>query len=133
LFNVEVAPLFLEQLLIESGRNEIINRFTNMLLFIAFFNFISNIGIFAYLYIIILHEFYLVKYIDNSAFLIEFGKSLRKHRRLKGFTQEQLANDLGVEISQISRIERGIINTSIGNVNAISKVLKINIKELFDF
>jgi transcriptional regulator with XRE-family HTH domain len=74
-----------------------------------------------------------VEYLDDSAFLIAFGKNLRKHRKLKDFTQEQLAFDLGVDISQISRIERGIINTSIGNINAIAKVLKIDIKDLFDF
>lgn len=82
---------------------------------------------------LILYEFYLVEYLDDSAFLIAFGKNLRKHRKLKGFTQAQLAIDLGFEISQISRIERGIINTSIGNINSISKVLKIDIKDLFDF
>lgn len=74
-----------------------------------------------------------MEYLDDSAFLIAFGKNLRKHRKLKGFTQEQLANDLGIEISQISRIERGVINTSIGNLNSIAKVLKIDIKDLFDF
>lgn len=52
---------------------------------------------------------------------------------LNGLTQEQLAIDLGIEISQISRIERGIINTSIGNINAIATALKIDINELFDF
>lgn len=74
-----------------------------------------------------------MEYIDDSAFLIAFGKNLRKHRKLKGFTQEQLAIDLGIEISQISRIERGVINTSIGNLNSIAKVLKIDKKDLFDF
>ena len=74
-----------------------------------------------------------MEYLDDSAFLIAFGKNLRKHRKLKGFTQAQLAIDLGFEISQISRIERGIINTSIGNINSIAKVLKINLKDLFDF
>jgi transcriptional regulator with XRE-family HTH domain len=74
-----------------------------------------------------------VEHINDSAFLIAFGKNLRKYRKLKGFTQEQLANDLNIEISQISRIERGVINTSIGNIKAISNVLKIYIKDLFDF
>jgi transcriptional regulator with XRE-family HTH domain len=74
-----------------------------------------------------------VEYLDDSTFLIAFGKNLRKHRKLKGFTQEQLAIDLGIEISQISRIERGVINTSIGNINSIAKVLKIDIKDLFIF
>lgn len=70
---------------------------------------------------------------DESTFLLAFGKNLQKIRKSKGFTQAQLANDLGVEISQISRIERGVINTSISNANAISKVLKVDLKELFSF
>lgn len=74
-----------------------------------------------------------MEYLNESDFLIAFGKNLRKYRKLKGLTQEQLAIDLNIEISQISRIERGVINTSIGNINAISKVLKIDIKDLFDF
>ncbi len=74
-----------------------------------------------------------MKYLNESEFLIAFGKNLRKQRKLKGFTQEQLAIDLNIEISQISRIERGVINTSIGNINSISKVLKIDTRDLFDF
>lgn len=71
--------------------------------------------------------------LNEKEFLIAFGKNLRKVRKARGFTQAQLANDLGVEISQISRIERGIINTSIGNCNGISNILKIPVKNLFDF
>lgn len=71
--------------------------------------------------------------LNEKEFLNAFGKNLRKVRKARGFTQAQLANDLGVEISQISRIERGIINTSIGNCNGISNILKIPVKNLFDF
>ena len=81
----------------------------------------------------LLHEFYCVEYLKDSEFLIQFGKNLKKIRISKGFSQSELANDLGIEISQISRIERGVINTSIGNVNAIAIVLNIKVKYLFDF
>jgi transcriptional regulator with XRE-family HTH domain len=73
-----------------------------------------------------------VEYLSEKEFLIAFGKNLRKARKSKGFTQSQLANDIGIEISQISRIERGIINTSVGNVNAISRALRVDIQELFN-
>lgn len=69
--------------------------------------------------------------INEKEFLLSFGKNLRKVRKLKGFTQEELANEIGVEISQISRIERGVINTSIYNTYHIAKVLDIEIAELF--
>ncbi|APU67846.1 helix-turn-helix domain-containing protein [Christiangramia flava] len=72
-----------------------------------------------------------MEYLNEKDFLIAFGKNLRKVRKAQGFTQAQLANDIGVEISQISRIERGIINTSVGNVNAIAKALKVDLKDLF--
>ncbi len=68
---------------------------------------------------------------DKSEILKLFGKNLRNIRVSKGFTQEQLANELGLEISQISRIERGVINTSIYTLYQISTLMKIDINELF--
>lgn len=71
--------------------------------------------------------------ITEQNFIIAFGQNLRKLRKQKGFTQEELANDLNVEISQISRIERGVINTSIGNCFRIAEIFGISLKSLFDF
>jgi len=68
---------------------------------------------------------------DKKEFLVRFGKNLRELRLQKGFTQEQLANELGVEISQISRIERGIINTSITSLYSLTKILNAEIKDFF--
>lgn len=68
---------------------------------------------------------------DKKLLLIQFGENLRKLRQEKGFTQEALANELNVEVSQISRIERGVINTSVTTVYEISRVLRISISELF--
>lgn len=69
----------------------------------------------------------------NKEFLNIFGKNLKKIRQEKGFTQEKLAFTIGVEISQISRIERGILNTSISTAEAIAKALDIPVKDLFNF
>ena len=46
---------------------------------------------------------------------------------------EQLAFQADVELSQISRIERGIINTSLSQIFQIARALDIHPKELFDF
>ena len=70
---------------------------------------------------------------DKKSILISFGGNLRKLRLAKGLTQEQLANELGIEISQISRIERGVINTSVTTLYAIAKTLKIDVSQLFVF
>lgn len=69
----------------------------------------------------------------NKKFLLKLGEHIRTIRVSKNITQEQLANEIGAEISQISRIERGIISTSISNLHNISKVLNIPLKELLDF
>ena len=71
--------------------------------------------------------------LDRNTILINFGNKLRITRLAKGFTQEQLANELGIEISQISRIERGVINTSITTLYSISQVLNVDVSELFVF
>ena len=69
----------------------------------------------------------------NKIFLLKLGEHIRTIRVSKNITQEQLANEIGVEISQISRIERGIISTSISNLHNISRVLDIPLKDLLDF
>jgi transcriptional regulator with XRE-family HTH domain len=68
---------------------------------------------------------------SKKELLLKFGENLRKARESRGFTQAQLANELNVEISQISRIERGLINTSVTTIYNISTVLKIDISDLF--
>jgi transcriptional regulator with XRE-family HTH domain len=69
----------------------------------------------------------------DISFLISFGKKLKQLRKEKGFSQSQLAFEANVEISQISRIERGIINTTIQNAKLLSKILDVPLKDLFDF
>ena len=62
-----------------------------------------------------------------------FGKNLRKVRKSKGVTQEQLSFDADIELRQIGRIERGEINTGIASVFKIAKILGVKPKDLFDF
>ena len=66
-------------------------------------------------------------------FMKEFGSNLKKIRLAKHITQAQLAIDCEVDVSVISRIERGVVNTSLSNINTIAKALAIQPKELFDF
>lgn len=87
---------------------------------------------FAYRLICLYLQFWDMQYLRDNDFLKSFGNHLRKVRKEKKFTQEQLANDIGVEISQISRIERGILNTSISTVNEIAKALNIPLNKLFE-
>ena len=69
----------------------------------------------------------------DIVFLKLFGKRLKELRKAKGVSQAQLAFEADIQIAQISRIERGIINTSIVNAKLIAKILDIPLKDLFDF
>lgn len=71
--------------------------------------------------------------VEDNHFLKQFGQNLKTVRISKGFTQEHLADCLNVEISQISRIERGVICTSIINLKKIADSLKVDVGELFNF
>jgi transcriptional regulator with XRE-family HTH domain len=74
-----------------------------------------------------------VKYTRHEKGIKAFGEQLRKIRKAKGFTQEELAYRADLELSQISRIERGVINTSISQVFQIAETLDVNLRDLFDF
>ncbi len=70
-------------------------------------------------------------YIRDNTEIEAFGKRVRKLRTDKKMSMQELANLADIEYSQISRIERGLINTSLSNVFAIAKVLDVSAKELF--
>lgn len=72
-------------------------------------------------------------YIRHEEKLKVFGAHVRQLRRQKGLSIQALADLCNIEYSQLSRIERGIINTSLSNVFAIAEALDIRSKELFDF
>lgn len=72
-------------------------------------------------------------YKRNDKAIKAFGKRVKEIRKSKDVSQEELAYRCDLELSQIGRIERGVINTSISNVFLIAKALKIEPKDLFDF
>ncbi|MFN8231285.1 MAG: helix-turn-helix transcriptional regulator [Bacteroidia bacterium] len=69
----------------------------------------------------------------SEKILIHFGKHLKKMRAKKGVTQEELAYNSGISLSQIARIETGKINPTLCTLLEIAKYLKISKKEFFDF
>lgn len=72
------------------------------------------------------------KKVDTS-FLILFGKNLKALRESKDITQAQLSIDCDFDVSVISRIERGVVNTSLSNLKLIADALKVDLQELFNF
>lgn len=71
--------------------------------------------------------------IKNIELNKSFGEHLRQLRTTKKLSQEELANDANVPISQIGRIERGEGNPTLSTLFSLSQALKIDLKELIDF
>lgn len=59
-----------------------------------------------------------------------WGRRIRAFRKLKGYTQEQLASELGISVSVLGEIERGNRAPSEDLILEISKVLKIDTEDL---
>lgn len=65
--------------------------------------------------------------------LVIFGKHLKVLRAKYGFTQESLAYESDISLSQIARIETGRINPTLCTIVTIAKTLKIPASEMLDF
>jgi transcriptional regulator with XRE-family HTH domain len=63
----------------------------------------------------------------------ELGENVRKIRELKGFSQQNLADEIKVDQKTISRIEKGELSPKFETLVSISKVLSINISQLLAF
>jgi len=74
-----------------------------------------------------------VNNIRNSRLIKRFGKHLRELRVAKEMSQEALANEADVPISQIGRIERGEINPTLSTLQSLADALKLPMNQLLDF
>jgi transcriptional regulator with XRE-family HTH domain len=63
---------------------------------------------------------------------LKFGTNLRRLRLEKGFSQEKLAYEAGLDRTYIPSIEKGERNISITVVEKLSSALKTPIKDFFD-
>jgi transcriptional regulator with XRE-family HTH domain len=71
--------------------------------------------------------------VKNNKYISAFGKNLKKLRKEEGLSQEDLANDADIPLSQVGRIERGEVNTTISTAYVLAKALDIEIYKLFKF
>ena len=69
----------------------------------------------------------------NEKLLKKFGSRLKEVREKKNMSQEALANEANISISQISRIELGKVNATISTLDALASALKISLRELLNF
>ena len=70
---------------------------------------------------------------DSKEILKQFGRNVKEARVRAGYTQEILAEKMGVNREFISRIERGMENMSLAKIVALANFLQTNIQNLFRF
>ncbi len=73
------------------------------------------------------------KLIYDPEGLKAFAKHLVSVRKKYAFSQEKLAYESGLALSQIARIETVKINPTLSTIFAIARTLKVPLSELFDF
>ena len=61
-----------------------------------------------------------------------FGQNLRRVRRLKDISQEELALRADLSRTYVSEVERGIRNVSIDNMSLIAQALGVPLRDLVD-
>lgn len=60
------------------------------------------------------------------------GERIRQLRALKGLSQDNVADEIGMSAGNFGKIERGEIDVSASNLIQIAKVLGVQVSNLFD-
>ena len=63
----------------------------------------------------------------------KLGQRIASLRKTKKLTQEQLAEALSCSVEFISLVERGVNAPSVAGLEKFSKILKVEVRELFTF
>jgi len=70
--------------------------------------------------------------ISDSDILKRFGANVRKNRKLKDISQEELAHKADLHRTYIGMIERAEKNITLLNIEKIAKALDVSINELLN-
>ena len=62
--------------------------------------------------------------------LLQIGANLRRHRKLRGFTQAALAERAGVSVDMISGVERAVVSPSISSLARIAAAMNLDVVDM---
>ncbi len=71
--------------------------------------------------------------VRNEAYIFAFGNHLKQMRKVKKISQEELSYAAQIPLSQVGRIERGEVNTTVSTVFILATALQVHPKELLNF
>lgn len=70
--------------------------------------------------------------LDEPNEILAFGMAIRRIRKSKKLSMQQLAHQADIELSQISRIETGKINPKLTTILNIARALGVSPTEFFN-
>ena len=62
----------------------------------------------------------------------KFGKVIRSLREEKSWSQEKLAEEVGVHRTYVGMVERGEKNIALKNIERFARALSVQIKDIFN-
>ena len=62
---------------------------------------------------------------------VDFGIRVKAFRKMRGYSQEDFAENIGYARSYISRIERGKANPSLDAICILADALSVHVSEFF--
>ncbi len=69
---------------------------------------------------------------QDSEYLKRIGTKLRILRSLKNYSQDYIANKLGIDKSYYSKVERGITNPTLLYIKHLAEVFDVSVSDLVD-
>jgi transcriptional regulator with XRE-family HTH domain len=72
-----------------------------------------------------------VKKFSTQRAVLHFGLRVVEEREARGFTQEQLAERIGLSPRQLQRVEAGKVNVKLLTIYGLAGALDIEVAELF--
>ena len=70
--------------------------------------------------------------VKNKVLIKALGDRVRELRIKRNISQEELANEADIPLSQIGRIERGEGNPTISSIYVIAQALDLDLKHILD-
>jgi transcriptional regulator with XRE-family HTH domain len=70
---------------------------------------------------------------SQKALAEKLGKKIIALRKSKNFSQADVCYEAEIDISTLSRLERGQLNVTLSVLLSIANTLSVEVKDLFDF
>ena len=74
-----------------------------------------------------------MKYPIEKDNLKQLGKRIVHLRKERNLSQADLCYEIDIDVSTLSRLERGVLNVTFNTLYKIAKKFNLEIKDLFDF